>query len=193
MEFGLRTYVGNLELYDEQGMESQAPILHDDRGLSKGPSWNDKTKKFDGPDMEYKDISWAIFLMKGAYTYHAKIFKKNGSIKYEGPLTFSLEKLKTNNYRISFFPKELTKDDWLMICMAELRCELTTNQFTYKEEKDYSIKYRVGQKIIDDLTQQECSVLGVSLGDNSTLGYLIDSAYLDGRRHPWELTKIGEL
>ena len=43
------TYFGNLEFYFETGMEGMASSVHDDRGWHEAPSWNNETKKEDGP------------------------------------------------------------------------------------------------------------------------------------------------
>jgi len=59
----------------------------------------------------------------------------------------------------------------------------------------------VGEKVIDDLICKEQTVIGISYshgfvnGDKKCnnchcWGIWIDSDYLDGARHPWELTKL---
>lgn len=58
----------------------------------------------------------------------------------------------------------------------------------------------VGEKVMDDLTRELHLVIGISYknghcGDKKTnhyhcWGIWIDSSYLDGGRHPWELTKL---
>jgi hypothetical protein len=62
-------------------------------------------------------------------------------------------------------------------------------------------QYRVGQRVRDDLTREEHTIIGVSYAEGKTnpdhkynpnqmacWGVYIDSPYLDGARHPWEVS-----
>lgn len=62
-------------------------------------------------------------------------------------------------------------------------------------------EFEVGEKVFDDLTAKEATVIGISWArgftENNrlrnqldTLGYWLDNDYLGGGRHPWELTKL---
>ena len=50
----------------------------------------------------------------------------------------------------------------------------------------------VGDIVFDDLTAKKCALLEIDIDKNGNIGYRVDSAHLDGWRHPWEVTMIGE-
>jgi esterase/lipase superfamily enzyme len=50
-------------------------------------------------------------------------------------------------------------------------------------------EFKVGEEVIDDLTGQKTKI--VSIVDDGS-GYMVDSSYLNGARHAWELTKLNE-
>jgi len=62
-------------------------------------------------------------------------------------------------------------------------------------------EFEVGEKVFDDLTAKETTVIGITWargcteGDKychqvDTIGYWVDNDYLGGGRHPWELTRV---
>lgn len=65
-------------------------------------------------------------------------------------------------------------------------------------------EFNVGEKVWDDLTMQEATVIGITfehgkkkVEDKRTasrcVGYWIDNNYLGGGRHPWELCKFRKI
>jgi hypothetical protein len=64
-------------------------------------------------------------------------------------------------------------------------------------------EFVVGERIWDDLTHQEATVIGITfasgyvegnkLSDNAdNIGYWLDNDYLAGGRFPWELSKLNK-
>lgn len=51
-------------------------------------------------------------------------------------------------------------------------------------------KFAVGEKVLDDLTKKEHVILKITVDNNGNEGIWIDSLYLEGGRHPWELSKL---
>jgi hypothetical protein len=65
-----------------------------------------------------------------------------------------------------------------------------------------TIPWKVGDTVIDDLTSTLCKVVGIEWADGKTvgsdgrhynhygcLGIWIDSPWVDGGRHPWEISE----
>lgn len=63
----------------------------------------------------------------------------------------------------------------------------------------------VGTKVIDDLTGEETTIVGVSItfgkvggkikisiypSETPTIGYWVDNDYMGGGRHPWEISEL---
>ena len=125
-------YSGNLEFYYETGFEGcQAVILHDDRGITKSPDFNNETGKWDGPLKEFKSLGWAVFLKGGEYL---KVFE-NDKIIWEGSLTKSRVKMAKMNYSLSFIPEEVDTQTWVDWFTRELHAEISTNISALAEEK----------------------------------------------------------
>lgn len=66
-----------------------------------------------------------------------------------------------------------------------------------------NLEFQVGEEVLDDLTARAVKVLGVRYDngqfdpeDNGNsyhcIGYRVASSWLDGLRHPWEITKLPE-
>ena len=66
-----------------------------------------------------------------------------------------------------------------------------------------NLEFQVGEEVLDDLTARATKILGVRYDngafdpeDNRSsyhcIGYRVASSWLDGLRHPWELTKLPE-
>lgn len=62
-------------------------------------------------------------------------------------------------------------------------------------------EFDVGEIVWDDLLGKNTKIIGISFSSGYTLGnryrnsadtvgYWVDSTYLDGGRHPWELGKV---
>jgi hypothetical protein len=62
-------------------------------------------------------------------------------------------------------------------------------------------EFEVGEKVYDGLTAKEAIIIGIcwargcTNGDKychqlDTIGYWVDNDYLEGGRHPWEVTKL---
>lgn len=75
-----------------------------------------------------------------------------------------------------------------------------TNQ-ELKRPIERLFEFSVGERVHDDLTNKETTVIGVSYHNGytnnnrlrnacHTVGYWVDNDYLDGGRHPWELSKL---
>jgi len=118
-------YIGNLEFYHETGMECLAPILHDNRGITKAPSFNNGTKKWDGPEMEYKSLSWSVWFNGGEYL---KVYNEDNSVLWEGPLTKDRFKMIEKKYNYAFLPKEISFEVWYSWFCKELKAEVFTNK-----------------------------------------------------------------
>jgi len=68
--------------------------------------------------------------------------------------------------------------------------------------KRITFPFNVGEEVYDDLTQKICKVIGLSYEIGRTdpdhpgvssigcWGIWIDSPWVDGGRHPWEVTKL---
>lgn len=61
----------------------------------------------------------------------------------------------------------------------------------------------VGTRVIDDLTGEEATIIGVSFTEGymngnklrrsiGAIGYWLDNDYINGGRHPWEISEIGD-
>lgn len=127
------TYSGNLELYYETGFEGcHSVTLHDDRGITKGPSFNNNSQKWDGPEMDFHNLGWSVFFRGGEYL---KVFE-DGKVIWEGTLTKSRHKLMKIKYALSFIPEEVDTAIWVEWLKKELRAEISTNQPVLAEEKN---------------------------------------------------------
>jgi hypothetical protein len=162
-------------------------IFHDDRGLHEGPKWDKPEEK-----MMYKSLEWSIWFGGQGRIYRIRIFNKRGRIVYEGPLTRDKIKIGKEKYRYNFLPKELTTKQWLSYCEKEYKVELYTNEITEALKKEYNIKFDIGEVVRDDLTSEgDVVILNITLGEkNKTVGYWVNSQYLMGGRHPWEISKV---
>lgn len=49
---------------------------------------------------------------------------------------------------------------------------------------------KVGDKVLDDLTRKEHIIVKITEDKFGNKGIWIDSDYLEGGRHPWEITEI---
>jgi len=128
------TYSGTLEFYFETGMEGLASTLHDDRGWHESPSWNNETKKNDGPLERYKSLEWSIFMRGGEYL---TVFDKDDSVLWEGLLLRDTEATKDKDYRHHFLPQRIPYVDWVKWCQGEYRAEIQTNEPVLAEQEDY--------------------------------------------------------
>lgn len=54
---------------------------------------------------------------------------------------------------------------------------------------------RVGEEVWDDLTATKARVLRIETDEHTehTVGIWLDNDYVGGGRHPWEITKLGEV
>lgn len=173
----LHRYVGNLELYFETGMEQMAAIFHDDRGLHEGPKWDKPEEK-----MMYKSLSWAIFFGDRFCMYDIKIFNKDGTIAYEGPLVKDKGRIRRANYNISFIPTTITRRKWVDLCQRELRAELTTNQLTDAIKQEYKIQFDTGTTVKDSVSNRDALIVGHALKEDKTFKYLV--AHIENGRLP---------
>lgn len=176
MDKKLRRYSGNLELYFETGMEQMGCIFHDDRGLH-------------GENKQFKSLEWAHFFGK-YYEYAIRIFKKDGSIAYEGSLTLDRHKLAKASYSFSFLPEEMPAHEWVEFCDQEHRAVLYTNDVTLAEVQTYDIKHQIGSQVTDLLTNTKVFVLNVNLLEDKKFTYLVGSEFEDGIRTPNQLEAI---
>lgn len=187
----LHKYEGILELYYETGMECMGTIFHDNRGNHEGPHWDKKNKP--NETMIYRSLEWSIWFGGRLCVYNIRIFDKENNLVYEGPLTKDKRKIVADKYRRSFLPKELDKRLWIKYCQEEYRAELYTNELTHGLKKEYNIEFDIGEMVYDDLTGKDAVICNVTLGTNpktKTVGYWVNGDYLDGGRHPWEISKI---
>ena len=46
----------------------------------------------------------------------------------------------------------------------------------------------LGDLVHDDLTGKDCKIVQIFHDDNGSVGFEIESDYLNGFRHPWELS-----
>jgi hypothetical protein len=127
-------YYGSLETYFETGFESMAIIVHDYRGLSRGPSFNNESRKWDGPEQNFKTLKWAIFL-KGIN--YIRVMRGDGSVEWEGFISDSLEKRKKDGFRSGFLPAEVENDVWKRWTSKEVKVELFTNDLVMVHDPKY--------------------------------------------------------
>ncbi len=89
-----------------------------------------------------------------------------------------------------------------------LRCKLAYFIYPHFYPHFYPARFDIGQEVWDDLTQQKAKVIGMSVDDGVTYHYdakgkykkvingarnwaiYLDNDYLDGGRHPWEVTDL---
>ena len=183
----LHKYVGNLEAYYETGMEgTHLIILHDDRGLHPGPKYDGS-----GETMMYHSLAWSVVFDKKGY-FAANIFDKEGNLVYEGRLTMDRHKVAEAGYRASFIPKEIDTKTWFKYIREEYRAEVYTNYVLDPIREKHKIEFQAGDLVHDDLTGKDCILTTISIGGEPShaIGYWIASDYLEGGRHPWEITKI---
>lgn len=186
--YRLHKYEGILELYYETGMECMGTIFHDNRGNHVGPKW-DKPEE----TMTYRSLAWSIWFGGRLCLYTIKIFDKENNVVYEGPLTKDKRKIVASNYGFSFLPKEITKKDWIKYCQEEYRAELYTNELTSAIKTEYNVTFDIGEVVYDDLTNEDTVLINITLGSDpktKTVGYWVNGTYLEGGRHPWEISKI---
>lgn len=50
------------------------------------------------------------------------------------------------------------------------------------------MNFKVGQVVRDDLTGKRVTIQRINISTNGSVGLWVDSEYLDGGRHPWEVT-----
>lgn len=182
-------YTGILQTYYETGMEgTTGMIFHDDRGNSQGPHWD--TKSHPNETMIYRSLGWTIWFGNRTEKYYIKIFNKKNKIVYEGPLTQDRKKMILSKYKVSFLPKELSEKRWIGYCVKEYRAELYTNVIPSVIKEKYKIEFDIGHVVHDDLDARDAIILNITFDDKGNVGYWVDSDYLDGGRHPWELSKI---
>ena len=172
----LHKYVGTLEAYYETGMEgSHLIIVHDDRGINA---------------QGFKSLDWAVSLADKFGYFAANIFDKDGNMVYTGTLTQDKRMVSQHDYRASFIPEEIDVKTWFLYLREEYRIELFTNIVVDPICKEYNMEFRVGEIVFDDLVSKDVVILNVTFGPNKTVGYWVNDKYLEGGRHPWELTKI---
>jgi hypothetical protein len=51
----------------------------------------------------------------------------------------------------------------------------------------------VGDIVYDDLTNEAVEVTKVVVDERGNIGYFVSSEYLQGGRHPWEITGLDDL
>jgi hypothetical protein len=56
-------------------------------------------------------------------------------------------------------------------------------------DPEYTVEVGVGDLVRDDLTRDVVKIVRIE-GDGYAVGVWIDHPYLDGGRHPWELTPL---
>ena len=52
-------------------------------------------------------------------------------------------------------------------------------------------QYKVGDKVLDELTGKIVTIRSINI-ENGNIGYWVDSEYLGGGRHPWELSSLSK-
>ena len=57
-------------------------------------------------------------------------------------------------------------------------------------EKEYYLEHKIGSFVHDDLTSKDVLLFNVTFGKDKTIGYWVNDDYLEGGRHPWELSQI---
>lgn len=183
----LHKYVGTLEAYYETGMEGcHLIMLHDDRGLRPGPKWDNPAEI-----MNYHSLEWAVVFDKKGY-FAANIYDKEGNLVYEGKLTMDRQKVIKAKHQASFIPKEIPTKTWFEYVRKEYKAEIFTNYVLDPIRKEYNVEFQAGDLVHDDLTGKDAIITTITLGDSpgKPIGYWVNNDYLEGGRHPWELTKV---
>jgi hypothetical protein len=122
--------------------------------------------------------------------FAANIFDKEGNLVYEGKLTMDRKKVAEAEYRASFVPKEIDIVTWFKYIREEYRAEVYTNLVLDPIRKEYNIKHQAGDLVHDDLTNKDAIITTISIDKNKNVGYWVDNDYIEGGRHPWEISKI---
>lgn len=60
----------------------------------------------------------------------------------------------------------------------------------YKLLEFYSKEKKIGEKVWDDLTNQEVIIVEIFKEPNKVEGYRVNNNWLDGLRHGWEISPI---
>lgn len=53
--------------------------------------------------------------------------------------------------------------------------------------------FKIGQRVKDDLTGKIVTIERINISTNGSVGLWVSSEYLDGGRHPWEVTTEEEM
>lgn len=126
------TYSGNLETYYETGYEGMsAAILSDDRGNHEAPKW-DNPKEM----MTYKSLEWAHFFDKHA-AQHLQVRGPDGKEVFNGVVTQDRHKVVEFDYKLSFIPKEVSIDDWIIWLTKEYKAVVRTNRPALAQDEKY--------------------------------------------------------
>jgi hypothetical protein len=132
------TYIGNLELYHETGMEALGCILHDDRGTFQSESYNPNTGKWDGPLEDMRSVEWTLWFRGGE---RIKVLNpEDHSVVYEGLLTKNQNEMIRQNFSFTFIPSEIKTEDWLIWCQKEYRAIVESN-LPVLAEQDNSLNF----------------------------------------------------
>lgn len=119
---GLKKYEGIIETYYETGMECMGIIFHSNTGNHEGPDPSNPQKT-----MTFRSLEHAVFFNKRG-TYNVKVFDKNGiTVEYDGPLTYSREKIIEKEYAYSFLPKEVDCGTFIKWAAEERKMQLETD------------------------------------------------------------------
>ena len=111
-----------------------AVILHDDRGNRPGPSFNNETKKYDGPEMVYKSLEWAHFFQPRRAYQHLTVYDGD-KVLFEGELTVA--RPQRNKYPISFKPDQIDEETWVDWLKREVRAKIVTDRPVLAEDEEY--------------------------------------------------------
>ncbi len=164
----LHKYSGVIEFYYETGMEQQAAIFHDDRGLYEGPKW-DKPEE----TMMHKSLAWSLWFGQRFAIYNITIFNKDNTVAYQGPLVQDKAKVKRNKYMVSFIPVTLDKRTWFKYLLEERRAELETNDLPTAIMEEHNIKWGVGHTLKEVATGKRALIIGHKLNPDKTFRYLV--------------------
>ncbi len=61
-----------------------------------------------------------------------------------------------------------------------------------KSHCNFSNSLVIGSVVFDDLTFKESVIIKILIDSNNNMGYILDNDYLEGKRHPWEISVLKE-
>lgn len=105
-------FEGILETYTEMGFEGAfALVVQDFRGITKGPSFNNVTNNWDGPEQDLHDLKWMASIKEGDTLV---VFDKEGkNIEWISKIFNDRKEMAYHEYKVSIIPIGVQYQTWI--------------------------------------------------------------------------------